>query len=204
MKELQGRNITIYNYGLMDFKGLQTETPSWTHHPKFLIPIFKDNEILTKFFSQTLIRNINSVYKRYLINKNLQIKESTKEEKGFHFFQDIINKDRPLDKNSFIYVHLMMPHYPFTFEDEFLEKENNLDNYIKYWNFVNNKLLEVLKDSDLTDYKIVITGDHGYRKYPDIIDPYQTFGAFYGFDKENLKKIENVQDIGFLILNNFK
>jgi hypothetical protein len=124
--------------------------------------------------------------------------------KGFHFFQDIINKDRPLDKNSFIYVHLMMPHYPFTFEDEFLEKENNLDNYIKYWNFVNNKLLEVLKDSDLTDYKIVITGDHGYRKYPDIIDPYQTFGAFYGFDKENLKKIENVQDIGFLISNNFK
>jgi len=98
----------------------------------------------------------------------------------------------------------MMPHYPFTFEDEFLEKENNLKNYLKYWNFVNNKLLEVLKDSDLTDLKIIITGDHGYRGAPEIIDPYRTFGAFYGFDKENLKKIETVQDVGFLILNNFK
>ena len=37
-----------------------------------------------------------------------------------------------------------------------------------------------------------------------MVDSSITFGAFYGFLKFNVDKINTVQDLGFLINNNYK
>ena len=53
----------------MDFKEIKTNTPSWTHQPKFLLPFFNRSTDMTKLFSQTIFRNLNSIYKKYLIKR---------------------------------------------------------------------------------------------------------------------------------------
>ena len=50
---------------------------------------------------------------------------------------------------------------------------------------------------------MIIVGDHGYRGNEEI-NPLNTFGAFYGFEKTNLDLITSPQDIAHLILHNFK
>jgi hypothetical protein len=101
---------------------------------------------------------------------------------------------------SFTYVHLYMPHSPFIFEGEFdksLIKDTN--SYFEYWKFTNKKLeillFYLLKSNK---YKIVLTGDHGFRG-DSRIDYKNTFTAFYGFSEEDLNSIESVQDLGILI-----
>ena len=46
--------------------------------------------------------------------------------------------------------------------------------------------------------KVFLTGDHGYRGDKKI-NPNNTFGAFYGFDKKSVETISSVQDLGSLI-----
>ena len=92
-----------------------------------------------------------------------------------------------------------MPHSPYTYGIEFKTRELNTANYLAYWNFTNQKL-----DSLLTmltkenKYRIILTGDHGYRGDKKI-NPHNTFGAFYGFDKKSAEAISSVQDLGSLI-----
>jgi hypothetical protein len=104
-----------------------------------------------------------------------------------------------LDNKTFVYTHLVMPHPPFVYNNEFKMKEINTHNYIDFWNFSNTKTMRLLKVlTKGNKFRIIITGDHGYRR-DKRINPHNTFAAFYGFEKESVDKMQSVQDLGSLI-----
>jgi len=110
------------------------------------------------------------------------------------------------NKKSFTYVHLFIPHAPFYYGEEFPVKQViNFENYYAFWKFTNTKM-EALLDSinKQGDYRIIITGDHGYRRNEHKENYHYSFTAFKGFDSLALKQIESIQDIGLLINVGFK
>lgn len=108
------------------------------------------------------------------------------------------------NNKTFAYIHLLMPHSPFQFNPEFPKRDkNNLINYFAFWNFTNNKMNKLLTSLIKENkYRIIFTGDHGYRG-ENLIDPNNTFTAFYGFNLEMIDKIHSVQDLGSLINGGF-
>ena len=66
--------------------------------------------------------------------------------------------------------------------------------------------MEALLDSinKQGDYRIILTGDHGYRRNEHKENYHYSFTAFKGFDSTSLKQIESIQDIGLLINAGFK
>ena len=110
------------------------------------------------------------------------------------------------NKKSFTYVHLFIPHAPFYYGNEFPVKHViNFENYFLFWKFTNTKI-EALLDSinKQGDYRIILTGDHGYRRNEHKENYHYSFTAFKGFDSLALKQIESIQDIGLLINAGFK
>jgi hypothetical protein len=110
------------------------------------------------------------------------------------------------NKKSFTYVHLFIPHAPFYYGEEFPVKHViNFENYFLFWKFTNTKI-EALLDSinKHGDYRIIITGDHGYRRNEHKENYHFSFTAFKGFDSLALKQIESIQDIGLIINAGFK
>ena len=120
----------------------------------------------------------------------------------FNKLKDTLNS--LTNNKTFAYIHLYMPHSPMQYEPGFpIKTENNLINYKAYWNFTNSKLNVLLKDLiEQNKYKIILTGDHGYRG-DKLINPHYTFTAFYGFNQESIDKIQSVQDLGSLINGGF-
>jgi hypothetical protein len=104
-----------------------------------------------------------------------------------------------INNNSFVYIHLYMPHNPFNLEPEFYNKEiGNFERYLAFWKFTNSKLKQFLSELNRENkYRVIITGDHGFRT-PNT-NANRTFTAYYGFEKNISKKIESVQDLGILI-----
>ena len=103
-------------------------------------------------------------------------------------------------KKMFVYVHLYMPHAPFSYKNEFKSNSKiNLFEYYRFWKFTNKKLLVLLdKLVEEDNYRIILSGDHGYRG-DSRVNPNNTFTAFYGFSKEDLNSVKSVQDLGSLI-----
>ncbi|MFV8346772.1 hypothetical protein [Flavobacterium sp. ZB4P13] len=115
--------------------------------------------------------------------------------------KNILNKMNilELDAKTVLYAHLFLPHNPFVFNPEFKFRKINTANYIAYWNFTNVKMTQLLKSlTKENKYRIIITGDHGYRS-DKRINPHNTFTAFWGFDKASIEKMHSVQDLGSLI-----
>jgi hypothetical protein len=108
------------------------------------------------------------------------------------------------NNKTFAYIHLYMPHSPMQFKPNFpIRTENNIVNYKAYWDFTNQKLNKLLSDLiESNKYRIILTGDHGYRNEKRI-NPHYTFSAFYGFNQESIDKINSVQDLGSLINGSF-
>ena len=103
----------------------------------------------------------------------------------------------------FVYVHLYMPHGPYIFKPKFRGGAINLKNYLEYWKFTNEKLTSLLDGLVKNNkYKIIITGDHGFRNQ-STINPHNTFTAFYGFNQQSIDSIRSVQDLGSLINASF-
>lgn len=116
----------------------------------------------------------------------------------------ILNEQK--NKKSFTYVHLFIPHSPFYYGEEFPVKHViNFENYFSFWKFTNTKI-EALLDSinKQGNYRIILTGDHGYRRNEHKENYHYSFSAFKGFDSTSLKQIESIQDIGLLINAGFK
>ena len=112
--------------------------------------------------------------------------------------------NHPGQPRQFIYLHLLMPHAPIHFGNEITLNEYTIENYYQYWLFTNDKIINALKQANhINDYRIIISGDHGFRKDKGVIDPHQTFTAFYGFDQSDVNQIHSVQDIGSLIAGSF-
>ncbi len=194
LNDLRNENIKMESYGIFDFNKSREdhfltqlklkEADVFNHISSFSsILSFLDNKrFFFEIFSKTIFQRIND---RFLIDKyNPSV---------FEFFTNEI-----ISKYDFVYFHFDMPHGPFRYKNEFIENGNTTKDYAKFWNFTNLKFINLLKKLDLKNDKIIIMGDHGYRSNIEI-DPYLTFGAFYGFDEEDLNKIKEVQDVGLVI-----
>jgi hypothetical protein len=108
-------------------------------------------------------------------------------------------EEEKLPNKAFVYVHLYMPHNPFSLAPEFTNPEtDNFKRYIAYWKFTNQKLQGLITNLNRENkYRIILTGDHGLRE--SITNPHESFSAYYGFEGYELDKIKSVQDIGSLI-----
>lgn len=185
---LEKKGIKFYNYGIFDIGKSKAMSKI----------VFYENETQKKyfienFFSRTLIIPLMNYKKENFQNRHNRL--------NIDYTFSNLNK---IENNSFVYIHLLMPHSPY----EFLGKNysyidngaaNKLDNYYDYWKFCNkiltHKLLELTKEHK---YRLILTGDHGFRgEYK--INSHYTFTAFYGFEQETIENIKSVQDIGSLI-----
>lgn len=118
-----------------------------------------------------------------------------------HLIDTLSNINQP---KSFVYTHLYMPHGPIHYKPLFTKMTvNNINNYKAYWNFTNQKL-ELLLTALIKEnkFRIILTGDHGYRG-DKRINPNYTFTAFYGFNQESIDAVKSVQDLGSLVYGGF-
>ena len=164
----------------------------------------------TNFLERFLIRTTYAEEK--FKSNNFKLKNLIKSYNNIFEHNAYILKNLPTilkenkNKKSFTYVHLFIPHAPFYYGEEFPVKQViNFDNYFLFWKFTNTKI-EALLDSinKQGDYRIIITGDHGYRRNEYKENYHYSFTAFKGFDSLALKQIESIQDIGLLINAGFK
>jgi len=157
----------------------------------------ESNNFVQGFFSRTLISPIIRMNEESLLNKHNRINiEST------------AKKINSIADNSFIYIHLILPHPPYEYKGKKSFNSNsdikdNLINYYNYWTFSNKLLSSFLSDlSKENKYRIILTGDHGFRS--DVrVNPRRTFTAFYGFERSTIDNIKSVQDLGSLINSGF-
>lgn len=189
------RNVEILNYGIFDF-GKSKPINRLYYYPKNLLETVVYNSIYPFVFNNTGELKIegfqNSYYPMEKHNKFI-----------FNTLIDTLISSK--NKKQFVYVHLFMPHAPMVYDNTFKFRDNNLENYLAFWKFTNNKLYPLLDSIiKLNKYRIILTGDHGYRSSMKNIDPHYTFGAFYGFDENDVHKILSVQDLGSLINNYLK
>lgn len=112
-------------------------------------------------------------------------------------FENLTDSLNEIKEPSFIYTHFYMPHAPIHYFKEFVSTEKNSTlKYIEYWKFTNKKIKPLLERLG-THYRIILTGDHGFRSNK-IINAHHTFSAFLGFTKKELNNIKSVQDFGIL------
>lgn len=183
---LKRKKVNIINFGIFDF-GNSTALSDLYNYPKsyydqfLLFSIYFELRVLKINFNSKVFTSMDYLYEvhnKFILNK----------------ICDTINDDR-----SFLYAHLYMPHAPFVYSQEFINCNTTTPNYIKYWRFTNQKVLKILKKLMIGNkYRIIITGDHGYRSETKISGN-NTFAAFYGFNKTDIDKIKSVQDLGSLI-----
>ena len=187
------KQIKFINYGIFDINDKKAYSQLYIY-PKS----FAEQFLLYTTYLFAKRSSINFHGKR-LSGKNEIIMEHNK-----YFISNINHLIENSPKNTFIYLHLFMPHAPLQYEPEFKRKElKNLNDYIEYWKFSNKKLQEVLdRLTKNNKFRIILTGDHGLRGMPT--NPNQTFTAYYGFDSLAIKNINFVQDVGILINESFK
>ena len=109
-------------------------------------------------------------------------------------------KSKKENHSEFVYVHYLLPHGSFYLENEFPYLKRNLDIYILFWDYCNVKIIKYLSSiENLKTWKIIISGDHGFRS-SHLINPSKTQSAFYNFQDDEIDSISMVQDIGGLLL----
>jgi hypothetical protein len=187
---LNRKQIKFINYGIFDIGNTKA----------FCKIHFYEEEELRKnfwgvFFSKTLLNNLPIFSKD---NNQNHLNKSNLELHLPSLLQNVNSK-------NFIYIHLLMPHFPYEYYgSSIVNYQNELNKskaYIKFWKFTNSILLKHLENLIKSNkFKIIITGDHGF-KGDEKINPHLTFSAFYGFDSISISNINSVQDIGSLINN---
>lgn len=185
---LEKKKVQFYNYGIFDIGKTMAMSKIYYYEDET-----QTNNFVKGFFSRTLISPIISINEENLQNKhnilNIQFAEK---------------KLNTIANNSFVYIHLLMPHGPYEYKGKkcsytnFANKDN-LISYYDYWKFSNKILTSFLSDlSKDNRYRIILTGDHGFRS-DKRINPHCTFAAFYGFEKISIDNLKSVQDLGSLI-----
>jgi hypothetical protein len=121
------------------------------------------------------------------------------EEHNKYLFNNLSDTLLSVKNNTFLYAHFYMPHSPLLYRPQIELLSNNFNNYLIFWDFTNLKIKELISKLTINDsYKIIITGDHGF-KGDNRINPKLTFSAFYGFNEDEVKLINSVQDISYVI-----
>ena len=193
---LSSKGVSFSNYGIFHIGSTEPITQlylyptNFTEH--FLIKTaFAKEKILSNNFKFKNLVKINSNvigHNNYILNELSTQLEANKNIK------------------CFTYAHLFMPHPPFDLGAEFPIKHSiNFENYFLFWKFNNTKVEALLNSiNKVGDYRIILTGDHGFRKNEHNENFHYTYTAFKGFDSTALKQIESIQDIGLLINTGFK
>lgn len=191
---LEMKKVNIINFGIFDI-GKHPYLTRLYLYPTSLIEVIMMPSILYTFISNT-----GNFSKSGLTGSYYSMESHNKF--VIKHYNDTLNTIK--NNNAFAYIHLYMPHSPMQYDPEFpIRTINNLINYKDYWNFTNQKLFPLLKNLIYENkYRIILTGDHGYRG-DKRINPHYTFTAFYGFDQEPINKINSVQDLGSLINESF-
>lgn len=191
---LTNKGVSIYNYGIFDLGKTQYKSRLYLYPRNFVEAFLLHSSYLaektkTGSFQTKYVKNPPS----YISDHNKDLLENL----PGHLEQVQINN------KVFVYVHLYMPHNPFSLEPEFNNSEtDNFKRYLAYWNFTNKKLEKLLsKLTKENKYRIILTGDHGLRG--SITNAHASFSAYYGFDGFDLDKIKSVQDNGSLINSSF-
>jgi len=193
---LSGKGVAFNNYGIFHIGSTEPLTQlylyptSFTEHFLIRTAFFRGKNRTTNF-------NLKFLFSSYgaTLNHNSYI---------LNILQNKIKQNKIV--KSFTYVHLFMPHKPLFFGASFpLKNDINFDNYFLFWKFTNNKMEAFLDSITKQDkYRIILTGDHGFRINEHKENFHYTFTAFKGFDSLALKQVESIQDIGLLINAGFK
>ncbi|MFM1930437.1 MAG: hypothetical protein RL387_1765 [Bacteroidota bacterium] len=191
---LEKKGVAIYNYGLFDFGKSQYKSRLYLYPRNFIEAFLLHSTYLaektkTGSFQTKYLKNPPS----YINDHNKDILEN---------LPSHLEKEQ-IGNKAFVYVHLYMPHNPFSLAPEFNNPEtDNFKRYLAYWNFTNKKLEELLsKLTKENKYRIILTGDHGLRE--SITNAHASFSAYFGFEGFDLNKVKSVQDNGNLINSSF-
>jgi hypothetical protein len=187
---LSKKGVSIYNYGIFDLGNTKPKSRLYLYPRNFIEAFLLHSTYLaektkTGSFQTKYLKNPPS----YINDHNIDI---------LNHLPSRLEEDK-LPNKAFVYVHLYMPHNPFSLALEFTNPEtDNFKRYIAYWKFTNQKLEALLSELNRgNNYRIILTGDHGLRE--SITDSHLSFSAYYGFEGYDLDKIGSVQDIGSLI-----
>ncbi len=191
---LAKKGVSVYNYGIFDLGSTK---------PKSRLYLYPRNFIEAFLLHSTYLAEktkTGSFQTKYLKNPPTYISDHNK-----HILNQLADEleQEKLPNKAFIYVHLYMPHNPFSLAPEFTNPEtDNFKRYIVYWKFTNKKLQQLLsKLNKENKYRIILSGDHGLRE--SITNPHHSFSAYYGFEGYDLDNIGSVQDIGSLINSSY-
>ena len=187
---LKSKGVSVKNYGIFDIGENKYMSRLYLYPRNF----FENFLLYTSFMSEK--SKTGSFQYKYIVNPPLYIQDHNR-----YILNQLPSKlnESIIDSKTFIYIHLYMPHNPFNLEPEFYNKEvGNFNRYFAFWKFTNNKLKFFLDSlTKENKYRIILTGDHGFRSAET--NPFQTYTAFYGFEKNIAIKMESVQDLGILI-----
>ncbi len=191
---LAKKGVAVYNYGIFDFGNTKPKSRLYLYPRNFIEAFLLHSTYLaektkTGSFQTKYLKNPPSYISDHNIDLLNHLPSKLEEEK--------------LPNKAFVYVHLYMPHNPFSLAPEFTNPEtDNFKRYLAYWKFTNQKLEALLIELNKGNkYRIILTGDHGLRE--SITNAKHSFSAYYGFDGYDLSKIRSVQDIGSLINSAF-
>jgi hypothetical protein len=190
---LERKNIGVINFGIFDFNRSPPLTRLYPY-PKNYLEALLYNSLLTVVKQNTGSMNPAGFGEDFSADPvhNKKILETLPD-----------SLQRLTGNDYFIYAHLLMPHLPYDYFNEFRSGRGTAG-YLAFWKFTNKKVLPFVKSLQRADrYRIILTGDHGYRDDSRIRSSY-TATAFYGFDEKDVEKIKAVQDLGALINAYFK
>ena len=184
------KGVAVYNYGIFDLGNTKPKSRLYLYPRNFIEAFLLHSTYLaektkTGSFQTKYLKNPSS----YIIDHNIDI---------LNHLPSTLEQEK-LPNKSFVYVHLYMPHNPFSLAPEFSNPESdNFKRYVAYWKFTNQKLQALLSELNKGNiYRIILTGDHGLRE--SITNPHHSFSAYYGFYGYDLNKITTIQNIGSLI-----
>lgn len=188
--DLEKKGISCYNGGIFDIGKTQAFSKIYYYEKEDKQPSFIEHLFSKSMFS--LFYLLTPDAKQSLHNRLIVEQSAAKLNRLSH---------PPL----FIYLHLLMPHAPLHYKGSISYKpapyQSKVNNYLDYWYFTNQIVLKKLLSPLIQSkkFKIILTGDHGYRFYPAQINPYLTMTAYYGFPKNQIDQVKTVQDLGSLI-----
>ena len=190
------KSIDAYSYGLVRFvNGINDQDFFYFWEDEFP-NLSVLNAILNKTIIGTYLHGVNRET-TYIDNFRKQSLEK------------LINL-KPKE-NSFYYFHLFFPHDPYSFFEEYPNRDLNfltlseneyLEEHIKYKRWFTHKLITTLNKTSFESSRVIITGDHGFR-HNKIINPRLTNIYFKGYTIDVTDKVNSVQDLGYLINESF-
>jgi hypothetical protein len=191
---LENKDVAIYNYGIFDLGKSEYKSRLYLY-PRNFVEAFL---LYSTYLAEKT--KTGSFQTKYLKNPPSYIKDHNKD-----LLENLASylEQKQINNKAFVYVHLYMPHNPFSLEPEFNNPEtDNFKRYLAYWNFTNKKLETLLgKLTKENKYRIILTGDHGLRG--SITNAHASYSAYFGFEGFELDKIQSVQDNGSLINSSF-